>query len=339
MFLGTVTDEDPVYQAYAAKTEGNCRLVQELSRLQEEAEHLKKEVAACKFGVESIRAKENANEVIEFYTGVPSIAVFAWLCETVQDSIKPVQCLTISNQILLTLMKLRINSKLKDLAIRFDISVKQTSDVITALLPLLATRLSFLIMWPSREVCRRNLPQVFRKTYPRCRVIIDCTEIFIERPSNLSAHSETWSDYKQHNTMKVLVAISPTGAISFVSKCWGGRVSDKHLTQNSRFLDLLENGDQVLADRGFLIREEVANCCAELIIPSFTKGLTQLSKRQVEISRQIARVRIHVERAIRRLKEFAILKDIYPISLIKHADHIVQICSALINLQPPLVSD
>ena len=84
----------------------------------------------------------------------------------------------------------------------------------------------------------------------------------------------------------------------------------------------------MLGDRGFLIGEDVANAGGELIIPAFTKGKPQLSKREVEISRQISRVRIHVERVMRRLKEFAILRDMYPISLVKHADNVVQICAS-----------
>ena len=337
MFTGINTEEDFLSEAFKDKKEENKRLVEELGRLQKENEELKKKVDSGKFGVESIRGKENASSIIQFYTGIPSIAIVDWLIGLVTDSIKPLQYLSIPNQIFMTLMKLRLNSKLKDLAARFDITVKQTSHIITAVVPVLAAQLSFLIKWPSKEACRRTLPKVYSKTYPRCRVIIDCTEIFIEKPSNLGARSATWSNYKHHHTMKVLVGIAPTGAISFVSKCWGGRVSDKHLTQKSGFLNFIERGDQVLGDRGFLITEDIANCGAELIIPSFTKGFKQLPKRQVEISRQISRVRIHVERAIRRIKEFAIVKETYPISLIKHADSVVKICSALTNLQPQLV--
>ena len=69
-------------------------------------------------------------------------------------------------------------------------------------------------------------------------VIIDCFEIFVERPSNLKARAATWSNYKHHNTVKVLL-----GVISFVSDSWGGRVSDKHLTENSEILRKLLHGD------------------------------------------------------------------------------------------------
>jgi hypothetical protein len=55
-------------------------------------------------------------------------------------------------------------------------------------------------------------------------------------------------------------------------------------------------GDQILADRGLTIVDDFAGyCSAELIIPSFTKGKKQLSAKEVETSRKISSVRIHIE--------------------------------------------
>ena len=86
-----------------------------------------------------------------------------------------------------------------------------------------------------------------------------------------------YSSYKGHNTVKFFLAINPTGTIIFLSKCWDGRVSDKHLTNECGFYRKLLPGDLVLADRGFDITDELALHGASLAIPSFTKGKDELS--------------------------------------------------------------
>lgn len=134
-----------------------------------------------------------------------------------------------------------------------------------------------------------------------------------------------------------MVGITPTGAVSFVSKAFGGRTSEKVVTQCSGVLDLVERDDQILADRGILISDEVSSRNASLIMPDFTKGKKQLSAREVERSRKIARVRIHVKRATERIKNFKVLSSKMNLSLVPQADNIMTICAAITNLQLKLV--
>ena len=51
---------------------------------------------------------------------------------------------------------------------------------------------------------------------------------------------------------------------------------------------------KVMADRGFLIKEELICRGANLVIPAFTKGKNQLKGTEVISSRKIANLRIHV---------------------------------------------
>ena len=48
-------------------------------------------------------------------------------------------------------------------------------------------------------------------------VIIDCCEVFNERPGDLFARPSTWSNYRHHNTIKFFIGICPQGATSFIS--------------------------------------------------------------------------------------------------------------------------
>ena len=165
-------------------------------------------------------------------------------------------------------------------------------------------RLSPLIYWPEREELWQTMPQCFQYSFgKKTTVIIDCFEVFIEKPTNLLARAQTFRSYKHHNTVKVLIGITPQGSISFVSKAWGGRTSDKFLTENCGLMNKLLPGDLVMADRGFTIHDIVALKRAELAIPAFTKGKSQLDPVDVESTRGIANVRMHVERVIRVIKK------------------------------------
>lgn len=84
---------------------------------------------------------------------------------------------------------------------------------------------------------------VFRKAFQSCAIIIDCFEVFIERPTLLKAQAQTWSNYKKHNTAKFLIGITLQGSVSFISKGWSGRVSDVYLTEHSDLLQHLLPGD------------------------------------------------------------------------------------------------
>ena len=216
------------------------------------------------------------------------------------------------------MLKLRTCAPNEGLAYQFGVSEATVSRIMLKWLKIADTRLAMLIYWPNRDALQKTMPECFQVSFGRkVAVIIDCFEIFIERPSNLLARAATWSNYKHHNTAKVLLGITPQGVVSFVSNCWGGRVSDKNLTENSGLLHKLLPGDVVLADRGFDIAELVGTVQAKLHIPAFTKGKSQLSALEVEETRSIANVRIHVERVIGCVKQkFPILQSTIPITFL-----------------------
>ena len=63
-------------------------------------------------------------------------------------------------------------------------------------------------------------------------IIIDCLEVFIERPTSFMARAQTWSNYEKHNTIKFLSAITPQGTIGFILNGWGGQASDVYITKH-----------------------------------------------------------------------------------------------------------
>ena len=287
-----------------------------------------------------------SDQCVKFYTGLPSFkilkVVFDFVAPPVNFLNRNPMKLTYFQQFMIVMAKLRLDSPLQDFAYKFDISVATVSRILLKWLTILDTKLSPLIKWPEREVLWISTPACYRSSFgKKVVVIIDCFEVFIDRPSNLVGRASTWSSYKHHNTVKVLLGIAPHGVVSFVSEAWGGRVSDKHLTDQCGILNHLLPGDVVLADRGFDISESVGLLQARLHIPSFTKGKDQLAALEVEETRAIANVRIHVERVIGAVRQrYTILKGSLPIDfIIKRdqediplVDRIIRVCCALNNL-------
>lgn len=350
--LENATDrEDPVVRTIECQTYVTV----------ESLEARKKELAEKRLELLELRAKVSLTGLskeefakseakTKFYTGLPNFLVLSqvfnlcepWISQTNRSA------LTKFEQLILALMRLKLNLSLQDLAYRFGISTATASRVFNKLISILHLRLQFLIEWPEREILRATMPMDFRNSFGnQIAVIIDCFEVFVERPSNLLARAQSWSSYKHHNTVKFLIGIAPQGYITFISDAWGGRVSDKHLTEKSKILENLLPGDVVLADRGFNIEESVGLYCASLKIPAFTKGKSQLSPFEVEETRKIAHVRIHVERVIGLVRrKFQVLQSrALPIEFLhtqpgeQHSliDKIGVVCCALTNLSQSVV--
>ena len=130
------------------------------------------------------------------------------------------------DELLLILMRSRLELLNEDLAERFGVSPTLCSYIFTTWIKLLSKVLGkALVVWPPRESIREHLPERFLKSgYGKCCATIDCAKVFIKRKKSLSAQADTWSDYKCHKTFKFLVWITPTGFISFLSSCYGGQV-------------------------------------------------------------------------------------------------------------------
>jgi len=145
-----------------------------------------------------------------------------------------------------------MNAVMNDLGHRFNVSNATISRIFLKWMKQLDMK--GLRIWPDQEALQKSMPSCFQESFgTKVVVIIDCFELFIERPS-----------YNHHNTAKVLLGITPQGVISFVLECWGGRVSDVYLTEHCGILKNLLPGDVVLADHGFTIADSVGAMRAKL---------------------------------------------------------------------------
>ena len=311
---------------------------------------LEGELKSAKARVKKMSLEEDSfrgdDEKVKTYTGLPSFALLMALFTVIKPFLSAKRELSPFSQFLMTLMRLKHNTNVDLLAYQFGVAQSTISTTFENVIDVMFYKLvPSLIIWPTRDQIRKTLPTVFRAAFRTCTCIIDCFEIFIEKSSNLMAQNQTWSQYKHHNTMKYLIGISPQGTIMFLSKGYGGRTPDERVVKESGFLSKLLPGDLILADRGFDISELLATVFATLRIPAFTKDKKQLDPLEIEQTRQLANVRIHVERLIGLVREkFRMLKSTIPITMLAKSkdgytqlDKIVAVCCALTSACPSIV--
>lgn len=243
--------------------------------------------------------------------------------------------------ICLTVIKIKLNDSFARIGDDFGISASNASAIFRRTLPIIAHYLKQLIIWPSKQSITLNLPLPFRARYSHVQSIIDCLEIEIQKPSNAINQSVTWSEYKKCNTLKYLISMTPDGTINFVSEGFCGRTSDAAIVEVSQYLNELPENCAVMADRGFKNIEHLLQKKGCILIrPPSVLSNSKPTKEEVIETRRIASLRIHVERVIRRIREFNILK---PHSTIHHdtidiVDEMIIVAAGLINVQLPLIA-
>ncbi|XP_074513971.1 uncharacterized protein LOC141781904 isoform X2 [Sebastes fasciatus] len=312
---------------------------------------LKKENQTLRESVDKMSLSENSlrndAEKVKFYTGLPNYFVLEtvmWLLAPHMDGMKTVK-LSKFQQLLLTLMRLRLDLRNQDLAYRFGVKVGTVTRTVHQMVNIMSSTLvPTAVFWPSRAELRKNLPAALRASHPDCAVIVDCFMVPFEEPVSRGNQQQQQQQQRvvassqgvgtTHNVLKYLIGVAPQGVVTFVSKGVLGNVSDKSLAEGCGFLCKLLPGDVVLASRNLDIDDSVAARGALFKI-AVSSPLADTSSETVSVQR-------HVERVISMVKHrYAMLTG--PVespfttvsertSNLSTFDKIVQVACALNNL-------
>ena len=137
------------------------------------------------------------------------------------------------------------------------------------------------------------MPEVIREKFPDLGWIIDAFEMQCQRPSSLTLQSQSYSNYKSRNTVKGLVACTPSGQLGFISQLYTGNISDRELVLRSGFLQMPHNRGAVwLVDKGFQIQDLAEPLGVKVNMPAFVGKRKQMNADEVFRTQVIANVRI-----------------------------------------------
>lgn len=147
--------------------------------------------------------------------------------------------------------------------------------------------------------CEKNLPEVspsagLLETAAKC--LLKPLLIY-----SVEVAAVYWSNYKQHHTVKVLIGVTPNGAVSYISDVYGGRASDIFIVQDCSFLNCRQHNDEVMADRGFKNKDMLAFHQCTLSTPPSRHSNLKMTAKGVKGTSKIANVRIYIEQAIKRI--------------------------------------
>ena len=234
-------------------------------------------------------------------------------------------------EFILVLVKLRLALFSRDLGHCFKLSESSVSLIFRAWIRFLRCEFEPLICLSPRDILQLHMPPLFKKHYPQTVLIIDCTEFEMERPSSLDNQSACYSQYKSRTTMKALIGITPSGATAFASELYPGSTSDKEIVIKSGLLHVLQPGDEIMADKGFLIKDELISGGATLVLPSFLKARKQFTKQEAEHNKRVASLRVLVERCMETIKNWLIFDRRIPITLAPISSDIIIVLSAFTN--------
>lgn len=239
------------------------------------------------------------------------------------------------------LFVMRTGITIRVASILFGVSDSTGGRAFTTWLDFLASSLRPVVRLPDVDDVVPSAPSNFRrKGLATVALVVDATEYKVERVWQSDALRALWSQYKHAYTAKVLVCTTPSGAIAFVSEAFGGRTSDVELVRHSGIIEKLEEGGftnkgmHVMADRGF-------NSIAPLILksgmhyvapPNKRTGEEQFTEEDAVVTKDVANLRIHVERAIGAMHEWRILQTKFDSTQLDNIGEIALTCAALVNL-------
>ncbi|XP_062574699.1 uncharacterized protein LOC134236544 [Saccostrea cucullata] len=287
---------------------------------------------------------EKDDAAIHFYTGLETYSKFMYVLHSLGPAAYclnyiffRVQGVSIPDQFFMTLMKLRRYTTNFELSRFFNVSESTVKNIVYTWIIFMSKQWQEVSIWPPQSLVRYFSPSDFKAKFPKTRAILDATEFPIKKPSSPRAQQATFSTYKNRNTMKALIGCTPGGLISFISPAYSGSTSDRQIVERSSLKNLCDQGDSLMADKGFNVQDIFATKDITINIPTFFKNRNRMSGTTVLRDRKVSSKRVHIERIIGLGKTYQILTHPLKSTEACLSSDIVFVCYMLCNFRTGII--
>ena len=182
-------------------------------------------------------------------------------------------------------------------------------------------------------------PAVFNQTFKGRFVptTLDCLHWETQSASDPQSKKVLFSKYWNSAAGKVLIALASLGAVLPPSRVHGGSITDPEITDAWETLACYPPGTHILADKGWVDYTTALTKHALVMITPDKKrvGAEQFTADDSLWNQHVAYLRIHVERVIRRIREFRILNSKMPLARRDVMTPVMTVCALLTNFRAP----
>lgn len=300
-------------------------------------------LGVLRFSIQNIK---NDDKAIHFYTGLENFHKLMLVLFSLGKSAydlnymygTPPKELDTVEQFFVTLMILRRHTTFEEITMLYKISLKHVYTIFVTWIRFMSLQWRTLDLWVDRDKVRAYMPFDFHEKYPNTRIIIDATECPIKKPKLPLAQQVTFSMYKNRNTIKFLVGITPGGLITYVSSSYGGYATDRHIIERSSIVQKFNYNDEIMVDKGLNVQDIFVSHGVKVNMPAFFKKGNQIETTTLSSNRKVASKRVHIERVIGMLKTYKILTQPMNQTEILLSSDIVFIVSQLVNFRSNIIN-
>lgn len=237
--------------------------------------------------------------------------------------------LSVEEEIILSLIKLRWNLSFGSLANLFYIKENECTSIFRTMLQILKSILKSAIYWPTQEEIMSCMPESL-ETLKKTIAVVDRNEINVERLTCPKCDLPMNCEYDGDEKLKILIGFSQCGLITYVSKAEQGVAAANETIVNPCLISkiLIPSNDAIMTDGCFI--EQDCNRLFIDLIKSRTEKPFDPEYARTEKPKETSSM--HVENAYKRFRKFRFLQTTVSSDEASLIDDISVVICGIVNL-------